>query len=233
MPPERWRLLIDHLPESGPVQMARDEAHARLASASPPTLRIYRWSGPTVPIGRFQPWRVAASAPEFAGLPLVRRPSGGRAVVHGEDICCAITLPRRHPLADLPVAESCRVVARGLVRGLAGLGIDARAVERRNRARERFISCREAFSLFEIACGPEKLVGSAQWRPEAGFLQHGSFFPSVAARGFGEVAGAITRGLGEAMEIAFEAGGPTEEESVLAKDLARDKYGAKSWNEER
>lgn len=233
MPRERWRLLFGRFPEPGPVQMARDEAHARLASASPPTLRLYRWSGPTVSIGRFQKWRIVASAREFSGFPLVRRPSGGRALLHGDDLSFAVTVPRSHSLAALSVAESYRVLAGGLVRGLRALGLPVEAVQRPGRSRDRFLSCREALSLYEIACGSEKVIGSAQWRPEAGFLQHGSTFPSVVSRGWKEVARVIVSGLEEEMGIEFETGEATEEEAVLAERLAREKYRARAWNEER
>lgn len=233
MPRERWRLIIERFPEPGPVQMARDEAHARLASASPPTLRFYRWSEPTVSIGRFQQWSIVASAREFSGFPLVRRPSGGRALLHGKDLSFAVTLPRRHSLAGLSVAESYRVLAGGLVRCLRALGLPAEAVRRPERARSHSLSCRKAFSPYEISCNSEKVVGSAQWRPEAGFLQHGSIFPSVVAGGWEEVARVIVSGLEEEMGIGFETGESTEEETALAEALAREKYGAGGWNEER
>ncbi len=230
---EKWRLITPRLPESGPVQMARDEAHTRLASVSPPTLRLYRWRGPTVSIGRFQRWRGVSSEPGFSGFPLVRRPSGGRALLHGDDLSFAVTVPRRHALAALSVAESYRALAGGLVRALRRLGLDAQAVRRSGRSSERPVSCREAFSLYEIACGSEKAVGSAQWRPETGFLQHGSIFPAVVPRGWEEVAEAVAGGLEEEMGIEFEAGEATEEEAVLAERLAGEKYDAQAWNEER
>jgi lipoate-protein ligase A len=199
-----WRLLVDGQ-HPGAWNMALDEAvlEAVCAGAVPPTLRLYQWTPACVSIGYGQKvaeFNLRALAQE--GIELVRRPTGGRAVLHGEDITYCLCLPATHPVVAGGVVASYRRLAAGLRLGLARLqvvGEPATAVTG-VRAPACFLGCNHE----ELACRGRKLVGSAQWRRDGGVLQHGSLPLS-----------------GDVGRIAFYTNLPADEQVALAERLRR------------
>ncbi len=155
--------------------MAVDET--LLASAidsGPPTLRFYRWSGPWLSLGyrqRLDAPRLAACA--RAGVGVVRRTTGGRAVLHGEDLTYAVVA--REEALPAGLAATYAFVAEALQEALAALSVAAEPTPR-PAATQRA----EAFDCFaepaaeELCAGGRKLIGSAQRRTGGGVLQHGS-----------------------------------------------------------
>lgn len=141
-----WRLLRTG-PERGPWNMALDEALARLAAlgSSPPTLRFYAWDPPALSLGYFQSLaEVDLEACRRLGIDVVRRPTGGRAVLHDRELTYALVLPLSYLVTTLPppdgreaadplqgtwarasVPESYRALSRGLLLGLQRLGVKA------------------------------------------------------------------------------------------------------------
>jgi len=158
--------------------MGLDEALLRSARAGAATLRLYTWDGPWLSFGYGQgadPLRVARC--QAAGVGLVRRATGGAAVLHGGDLTYAVAAPA----SALPpgLAAAYRLVSGALIEALRGVGVDAwRSVRSElTRAPERPFDCFLEPAADEICAGPipnRKLVGSAQRRVGGALLQHGS-----------------------------------------------------------
>lgn len=175
----RWALVDDvgrPLPAAG--QMEADAGSARAAAAGVPSLRLYTWARPALSLGRFQPeGDVDEAACAEAGVEVVRRPTGGRALLHGGDLTYAVALPRP-PGWTATVDDLYCLLARGLVAGLARLGVEAEVARHDGEAGA---ACFAAVRGSDLRVGDRKLCGSAQvrWRRmdglEAGaVLQHGS-----------------------------------------------------------
>ncbi len=174
-----WR-VIRMGAEEGAFNMALDEALLEAVGRgdSPPTLRLYAWQPACLSLGYSQP---AADA-DRAGLArhgwqLVRRPTGGRAILHTDELTYAVIAPLDEPHARGSVLESYRRLSAGLLAGLERLGLPVRADEVYPQAQgepTRGPVCFEVPSNYEITLGKKKLIGSAQSRRLGGLLQHGS-----------------------------------------------------------
>lgn len=172
---EKWRLLYDE-PMDGARNMARDEALLRAVGAgeAPPTLRLYAWQPATLSVGygqRFSdvdPQRLGA-----LGWGIVRRLTGGRAILHTDELTYSITLPDSHPLAQGSVIDSYRRISSALAEAVRLLGVEPEA-QRAGEPRSASAVCFETPSHYELTLNGRKLVGSAQARRHCGLLQHGS-----------------------------------------------------------
>lgn len=144
-------------------------------------VRLYGWTEPTVSLGGFQRLADARQSAAIAGLPLVRRPSGGGAIVHGTDLTYAVAVPRGHPWGGDP-----QVLYDAFHSALAGLlqehGIAARLHPGRDRGAgdETKLLCFDRRARGDLVIEAEgqpdghKILGSAQRRLQAAVLQHGS-----------------------------------------------------------
>ena len=168
------RLLVSH-PADGATNMAVDEALLRRAAHTGEVLyRVYAWASPTVSLGRNQPAHGCydLEAATARGIDFVRRPTGGRAILHHREITYSVAAPVS---AHGPLAESYRAINRLLVEALRTLGVDAREAEASSRAPAPGIApCFDSPVSGELVARGRKLVGSAQVRDGQGFLQHGS-----------------------------------------------------------
>jgi lipoyl(octanoyl) transferase len=169
----RWRVLIEGAHE-GAVNMARDHALAVTLAPDGAVLRFYRWDRPTLSLGRHEPARHRWNARSLAehGVGVVRRPTGGRAVLHHRELTYAVVLP----LSGRPgLRDHYRAINQALVHGLEAMGVPARVV-----GAEGVVAPLEAGPCFagpapgEVAAAGRKLIGSAQARVEGRLLQHGS-----------------------------------------------------------
>jgi lipoate-protein ligase A len=173
-----WRLLVCD-PDSGARNMALDEAILESVSSGSalPTLRLYAWRPPCLSLGYAQPvGDVDRQALADRGWQLVRRPTGGRAILHTDELTYAVIAPDGHPDLRGGVLESYRRLSRGLTSGLAALGVSVDPVHEAPippGSRENPV-CFEAPSAYEITVGGLKLLGSAQVRRRGGILQHGT-----------------------------------------------------------
>jgi lipoate-protein ligase A len=175
-PPATWRLILDR-EAGGATNMAVDEAIliAMLEGASPPTLRFYAWSPPCLSLGRNQPLADAdLAACRAAGVDVVRRPTGGRAILHTDELTYSLTLLQVDPRATGDVVEGYRRLSEGLLAGLRLLEVEAVQAVGRKSATDAGPVCFEAPSNYEITVAGRKLIGSAQWRAKGSVLQHGS-----------------------------------------------------------
>jgi lipoate-protein ligase A len=170
------RLLIDSV-AGGAWNMALDEALLETAAATgQPTLRFYEWQEPTLSLGYFQ--SVADRRQHSASLdcPLVRRASGGGAILHDRELTYSITLPQ--PTAAAALYDACHET---LIAALSELGVAASMVRQSASCKsddsqtvpEPFL-CFQRRTCSDIVCEEAKIVGSAQRRRRGAVLQHGS-----------------------------------------------------------
>jgi lipoate-protein ligase A len=170
----RWRLLIAP-PRTGAENMARDIAlHARAARTGETVFSIYSWSAPTLSLGRNQPARGSYDLDKLRAsrVDVVRRPTGGRAILHDREVTYSVTAPVDE---DASLRETYERINRILRSGLSRLGVSVETAERTQRAHVPSIRpCFEMPSEGELVAEGGKLVGSAQWRDGGALLQHGS-----------------------------------------------------------
>lgn len=254
--PLSWRLLVDQ-PLPGASNMARDHALASLARPGTGTLRFYRWNPATISFGRNEPVAVAYREvlrcdPEMG---VVRRPTGGRAVIHDREMTYSVILPVR---GSGGLRSAYRKINEGLVVGLRHLGVEAA------RAAGRALNPGSGPCFLEPAEGEvmvegRKLVGSAQARIGGAILQHGSLLlvanqeallarrhvhggsDERAPRGpvtlnevLGEVppwkrlVAALAGGFEDVFGGQWDPGSMTGGESALAAKLEK-RYGSREW----
>jgi lipoate-protein ligase A len=158
--------------------MAIDEAitMAIAEGLAPPTLRFYTWTPPCVSMGRNQKHaEVDAARCAVRGYGIVRRPTGGRAILHTDELTYSVIAAPDHPLMAGLVLDSYLRLSAGLVAGLARLGITAEPAPGTNRpGPDVSAACFEVPSAYEIVSGTRKVLGSAQARRARSVLQHGS-----------------------------------------------------------
>lgn len=171
---ENWRFIVSP-PLDGASNMAIDEALFNLNA--PPTLRFYFWKRPTISVGRFQ--RLNA---EFinkckdASIDLVRRPTGGRAILHNNELTYAISAPYSKMRHSSSLAELYTVLAEWQIDSFASMGINASLAGKKWSGRSYLESdaCFLTSTSFEVNVAGRKISGSAQRRGKDSFLQHGS-----------------------------------------------------------
>ena len=172
-----WRLLLSK-PARGVWNMAVDEAILECVGkgVSPPTLRLYAWEPACLSLGRAQPVAdVDIPRLQEHGWDLVRRPTGGRAVLHTDEITYAVIAPQSEPHVAGTVLESYHHLSAALVEALHLLGLEAEVQAHIGKTgRNPNPVCFEVPSAYEITFAGRKLVGSAQARRKQGVLQHGS-----------------------------------------------------------
>ena len=176
---KEWRLIISP-PASGAWNMAVDEALLASAGAgtSPPVLRLYSWRPACLSLGLAQP----SSDIDFTrlaeyGWDWVRRPTGGRAILHTDELTYSVTAPYTEPRLAGSVLESYLTLSNALLEALAIMGLCADVQNQTQTTVSRQAAaavCFEVPSTYEITYEGRKLIGSAQARRKEGILQHGS-----------------------------------------------------------
>ncbi len=178
-----WR-YIDSGTNIGAYNMAMDEellARAQAGEAMP-VLRLYTWSPPAVSLGRFQDIETAVNvdACRRLGFDIVRRITGGRAVLHRHELTYSVVARTDNPLFPSSVLGTYKVIAACLLAGIRNLGIAAEMVSHPSRhaalirKATRDAACFSSPSWYEILAHGKKIVGNAQRRVSGAFLQHGS-----------------------------------------------------------
>lgn len=168
--------MIYDPPTRGARNMAVDEAilTAVAAGGVPPTLRFYQWKPACLSLGYGQRAREAdLERLHERGWEIVRRPTGGRAILHRHELTYSLALPIDHPIAAGGIIESYRRISDALLTGLQALGLHANADRMADDAHLTPV-CFETPSHYEITVAGKKLIGSAQVRRKGGMLQHGS-----------------------------------------------------------
>lgn len=173
-----WRLILDS-PRSASHNMAKDEVCLRRAvSEGQGVIRLYGWEGLVLSVGRNQrvDRQIDLEACREAGIPLIRRITGGRAVLHGEDLTYSVAGPTGRGGFATGIMEIYREISKVFQTFFRELGFDpeVKAYSGRERAEMASAVCFSTPSAFEIVIGGKKIVGSAQRLLADGFLQHGS-----------------------------------------------------------
>ena len=188
-----WRLIKDSY-HTGFVNMAIDEAImiAHREGLVPPTIRFYQWSPPAVSLGYFQNLEkeIDVDVCKNMGIDIVRRPTGGKAVLHDKELTYSFVIRESHPLVNDSILETYKKFSGGMIRGLSYLGIEAELVPLREKLKNETLLNKEekseirysdiksiCFSVpsqYEVQVGGKKIVGSAQVRKREIVLQHGS-----------------------------------------------------------
>ena len=175
---EKWRLIIDP-PQNGAWNMAVDEAILETVAnkLKPPTLRLYDWSPYTLSLGLAQPFSdVDLEAINKKGWNIVRRPTGGRAILHADELTYSICSPGDDPHVSGNILESYRRLSTGLLKALENINIqaDSKPKEKITKKHAQNPVCFQHPSDYEITYKGKKLIGSAQARRKKGVLQHGA-----------------------------------------------------------
>lgn len=170
-----WRLLCDSA-RTGAWNMALDRAIqvAHEQGATPPTVRLYEWDRPTVSLGRFQDVASADAAYCTAsGIAMVRRHTGGRGVLHDDEVTYSVIAGVKDGIPRGTKA-SYSMLCEGVAEAYRLLGVDA-ALTARSRGSRASAACYLHATQADLSFGVQKLSGSAQVWLGATVLQHGSF----------------------------------------------------------
>ncbi len=237
-------------PAPGPWNMAVDEALLEAAAADGQCiLRFYQWQEPTLSLGYFQAYSDRWQHAPSSGVAVVRRMTGGGAILHDKELTYSVAIPSRHPLA-IDRLKLYEAVHAGLIATLAQWGIAATICGQPARLspdRQPFL-CFERRSPGDVLLGDAKIAGSARRRCRGAVLQHGSILlrQSAAApelSGLCELTGKSIEP--EELTHAWlsvltgqprSARRPAELSStayIRATALAHEKYAAPVWTEHR
>ena len=176
-PHSTWRLLNTDQ-HDGATNMAIDEAISRavVAGLVPPTLRFFGWQPACLSLGQAQPGSdVDREAFRLNGVDVVRRPTGGRAILHIDELTYSVIAPDNEIRVAGTIVESYKRLSEGLLNGLKLMGVPTQQADRVDgHDAEQGPVCFEVPSNYEIVFDDKKLVGSAQMRKAGVVLQHGT-----------------------------------------------------------
>jgi len=231
--------------------MAIDAAIAQAFGAGlvPSTLRLYSWARPSFSIGRFQ-----KLDPDLAAqlhnhdIPIVRRITGGRGVLHDHELTYSMVADTRDERFSGGLRGTFGTIARGLLAGLKTLGVAAEAprLHAPDSTGRHGPFCFDRISGDEITVGGKKLIGSAQRRWAGHFIQHGSLilfhnpraeppdapYPAALfdwlppATTLVAIQAALVNAMAGTLSVQFEAGDLIDEEIADADSSALSPLGA-------
>jgi len=258
-----WRLLPYRVCRAA-ENMAVDEAVFRLnlREGLPPTLRFYGWQPPAVSLGYFQQTsrEIDVAACRQARIDVVRRPTGGKAVLHEHELTYSLIAAADHPLFTRDIIGTYRAVSACIVEALRRLGLTPEiAFEGRSAAGTPLEGyCFAAPSRYELLVGGRKICGSAQVRTGEAFLQHGSLLVDIdpvrpaavmggSVDGVAETTTTLREQLGrvigyedlarllrgafeDTLGIRLAEGGLSPAEEALKERLLSEKYATDRWN---
>lgn len=212
-------------------------------------LRFYRWSEPTLSLGYFQRHTDRASHKASRDCPLVRRASGGGAILHDRELTYSFMVHTGHRLAANAEALY-RAIHISWIEAVANLRIRATMYETRastTRSTQPFL-CFQRRAKGDVVIGRYKIVGSAQRRRRGAVLQHGSCLlqrssSAPEAPGLAEAAGVVLSpqqlidlwlsGLRIALQVDFEETPLSTAENARVREIVRSKYGCVKWTGRR
>ncbi|OGW36756.1 MAG: hypothetical protein A2Y97_13610 [Nitrospirae bacterium RBG_13_39_12] len=257
---DSWRFIDTGL-SSASYNMALDEAIATSVrkDSVPPTLRLYGWNIPSVTIGCFQ--KISDVDIKYCNknnFPIVRRLTGGRAVLHNYELTYSFSVKTANRLFSKGLLDSYRKISRALSNALLKIGLSPETKMRRKTPLSRSSICFQTTSFGEITINSRKVVGSAQKRWTDGLLQQGSIPYCIDESEIVKVFGLESENIIEKpfiglkdlfpdlnpdsfkkiVRISFEEtfntwlipSSPSGEEVSLAKELEAQKYLTQQWN---
>lgn len=186
----KW-VFINSGASSPSFNMALDEALLTWHSEGliPPVIRFYSWEPAALSIGYFQKVEkeIDMEAVKRLGLGFVRRPTGGRGVLHEHELTYSIIVSENYPDMPETVTEAYRVLSEGLLEGFKNLGLDAyfsvpdTDEKRADLKKPKSAVCFDAPSWYEMVVEGKKVAGSAQTRQKGVILQHGAILIDLDA----------------------------------------------------
>jgi len=247
------------MPSDAFTNMAVDEAILRTVSAgkSPPTLRFYSWAPPAISVGYFQNslTDVNVEVCRKLGIDVVRRLTGGRAVLHDKELNYSVICPENDPHFPDNILGTYKIISSCLIRGLSYLGLDVSLTPFVKKTGKNAPSaCFSSPSHYEITVAGKKLIGSAQRRGEGVFLQHGSILMELDNESLKMVLPGLVRldtvtsisdylsvdmtslisslvkGFEEELGISLSEGFLSDEEVTLSDRYREEKYSQREWN---
>ena len=246
-------LLFLDPPGEGAWNMAVDETLLEAAdNCGQCSLRFYQWAAPTLSLGYFQADADRGRHVASRNCAVVRRASGGGAILHDHELTYSLAVPEGHPLAANRLG-TYRTVHESLIRTLAKWRIEARLFDKLT-AHARAPAQREPFLCFErrasgdVLVGDEKIAGSAQRRRRGAVLQHGSVLlaKSSAApelNGLKELTAkpilveeflqAWLEEFSGTLAIRWRRGELSGEQRSRAERLVAEKYASAAWTRAR
>jgi lipoate-protein ligase A len=247
-----WR-LIQNDAANGAWNMAIDEALLEGARESGvPVMRFYSWDPACISLGRLQkvPGVVGKSTFDW-----VRRPTGGRAVLHQHEVTYCAVIPESYLAKEnRSVIGSYNWLSQGFIAGLETLDIHAKLAPA-HRGRQTADNCFSAPAQCDFVVDGRKLIGAAQCRKYGIILQHGSILMHIDTKSWqtaldggmqdavslGElglwtdaatIVAALTEGLKQRCKVSCEQSELTEKEKMMASQLHGLKYSQASWNQQ-
>lgn len=221
-----WR-LIETPPARGAWNMAVDEAllESVYRGRGLPTLRLYAWDPPCLSLGYAQPFAdVNTETLRQNGWDIVRRPTGGRAILHADELTYSVIAPETEPRVAGGVLESYLRLSKALLQALKKLGLPAEteAKDDEKKPKKPNPVCFEVPSNYEITVNGRKLIGSAQARRKEGILQHGAL----------PLYGDLTRII-QALQFPNQAAQQRAADRLLARatTVERETGSAPTWQE--
>jgi len=185
---ETW-YFIDSKENSPAYNMSLDEKlmEWHRNKELPPLIRFYGWAPATLSVGYFQQIEkeIDLKAVNSYKLGFVRRATGGRGVLHDDELTYSVIVSEDHPAMPETVTEAYRVISEGLLEGFRNLGLQAefsipRSFEEKESLKNpRSSVCFDAPSWYELVVEGRKVAGSAQTRQKGIILQHGSIILSI------------------------------------------------------
>ncbi len=214
---ETWDFLQSPAADAA-TNMAVDEALLlEAAQRELPLLRVYSWARPAVSIGYFQKFPA-----HLAGTyEIVRRPTGGGLVYHGDDTTYTVVVPPSHRVFRLPVSDAYCIIHKAVA---AALDMQANLFDESTRSPRGSYRCFESPVQGDVVAGGRKLAGGAQRRTRWGLLHQGSIAVTLSAED-------LEQGFRKHLAAEFRVYELSETERALADKLAREKYSAVAWNQ--
>ncbi|BBE30683.1 octanoyltransferase LipM [Tepiditoga spiralis] len=169
------RLIVDDY-HNGIWNMACDLAIANNVGnkKSPTTIRLYGWSSPTLSLGKHQKTNnINFEYLKEKNIEVVKRPTGGRAVLHDDEITYSFSASSKNIKLPSTVLGSYKIISKALIESLNLLNISCDVESKKKNTLSKDI-CYDASSMYEVTIKGKKFIGSAQYRNEKFILQHGS-----------------------------------------------------------
>lgn len=186
----KW-IFVNSGANSPSFNMALDEALLMWHSEGliPPVIRFYSWQPAALSIGYFQnvEKEIDMETVNRLGLGFVRRPTGGRGVLHEHELTYSIIVSEDYPDMPETVTEAYRVLSEGLLEGFKNLGLEAyfsvpdTDAKREDLKKPKSAVCFDAPSWYEMVVEGKKVAGSAQTRQKGVILQHGAILIDLDA----------------------------------------------------
>ncbi len=247
--------FLANFPQAGPVNMAVDEHLLDTVHRSNiPILRFYSWSEPTLSLGYFQAFSAREQYPPSLACPVVRRTTGGGAILHDRELTYSLIWPRgirpkRFSDQTKGGEWMYRWVHESLVDVLRQMGADPRFSDPKPSSRADPFLCFERRSRWDLEIGNMKILGSAQRSHRGAILQHGSLLLE-SSRLAPHLAGLFDQTqtpscpidvmiarwssqIAETADLALHSVTLDRQQQLASARLAREKYSAEKWTKKR